>query len=95
MTFKKGAYDVFCPVPGHKALGMNVNLKVGSTAKTTAHTSAGSKSTTTTAAKEHGVERRASVREAWVREEHGVESGCSAASESEPRRTGVLRGRST
>ena len=41
VTFKNGAYDVFCPVPGHKALGMNVNLKVGSPAKTTAHTSSG------------------------------------------------------
>jgi uncharacterized cupredoxin-like copper-binding protein len=30
VTLKKGAYDIFCPVPGHKALGMNVNIKVGS-----------------------------------------------------------------
>ena len=29
VTFKKGAYDVFCPVPGHKALGMNMNISVG------------------------------------------------------------------
>jgi uncharacterized cupredoxin-like copper-binding protein len=29
VTLKKGAYDIFCPVPGHKALGMNVNIKVG------------------------------------------------------------------
>jgi uncharacterized cupredoxin-like copper-binding protein len=29
VTFKKGTYDVFCPVPGHKMLGMNVNLSVG------------------------------------------------------------------
>ncbi len=50
VTFKNGAYDVFCPVPGHKALGMNVNLKVVSV-KSTGHTSTGSKSTTTTAAK--------------------------------------------
>jgi uncharacterized cupredoxin-like copper-binding protein len=28
VTLKKGRYDVFCPVPGHKALGMNLNLKV-------------------------------------------------------------------
>ena len=41
MTFKKGAYDIYCPIPGHKALGMNVNINVGgvttgsaSTAKT-------------------------------------------------------------
>ena len=30
VTFKKGNYDVFCPVPGHKALGMNVNLVISS-----------------------------------------------------------------
>jgi hypothetical protein len=29
VTFKKGTYDVFCPVPGHKMLGMNLNLSVG------------------------------------------------------------------
>ena len=29
VTFKKGAYDINCPIPGHKALGMNVNVKVG------------------------------------------------------------------
>jgi uncharacterized cupredoxin-like copper-binding protein len=28
VTLKKGAYDIDCPVPGHKALGMNVNLSV-------------------------------------------------------------------
>ena len=29
VVFKSGdKYDVFCPVPGHKMLGMNVNLKV-------------------------------------------------------------------
>jgi uncharacterized cupredoxin-like copper-binding protein len=28
VTFKKGAYDIFCPVPGHKALGMNMNISV-------------------------------------------------------------------
>jgi uncharacterized cupredoxin-like copper-binding protein len=30
VTLKKGAYDIFCPVPGHKELGMNVNIRVGS-----------------------------------------------------------------
>jgi uncharacterized cupredoxin-like copper-binding protein len=30
VTLKKGKYDVFCPVPGHKALGMNVNLVISS-----------------------------------------------------------------
>jgi uncharacterized cupredoxin-like copper-binding protein len=29
VTLKKGAYDIDCPVPGHKALGMNVNISVG------------------------------------------------------------------
>jgi uncharacterized cupredoxin-like copper-binding protein len=33
VTLKKGKYDVYCPIPGHKALGMNVNLTVGSTSK--------------------------------------------------------------
>ncbi len=40
VTFKKGAYDVFCPVPGHKALGMNMNISVGGA--TTSNTSSGS-----------------------------------------------------
>jgi uncharacterized cupredoxin-like copper-binding protein len=32
VVFKGGAkYDVFCPVPGHKMLGMNVNLRVSGT----------------------------------------------------------------
>jgi uncharacterized cupredoxin-like copper-binding protein len=33
VTLKKGKYDIFCPVPGHKALGMNVNLVIGSSAQ--------------------------------------------------------------
>jgi uncharacterized cupredoxin-like copper-binding protein len=36
VTFKKGAYDIFCPVPGHKQLGMNINLSVGGGASATA-----------------------------------------------------------
>ncbi len=35
VTFKKGPYDIFCPIPGHKMLGMNVNIVVRSTAATT------------------------------------------------------------
>jgi uncharacterized cupredoxin-like copper-binding protein len=35
VTFKKGAYDVDCPIPGHKALGMNVDIKVGGSTTTT------------------------------------------------------------
>jgi uncharacterized cupredoxin-like copper-binding protein len=41
VTFKKGAYDIYCPVPGHKMLGMNVNISIGGAAATT---SSGSKS---------------------------------------------------
>jgi len=43
VTLKKGAYDIFCPIPGHKALGMNVNITVGGTAATTAKSSNSSK----------------------------------------------------
>src|ERR1700677_1496143 len=38
VTFKKGAYDIYCPIPGHKALGMNVNINVGGAATTSAGT---------------------------------------------------------
>jgi plastocyanin len=37
VTLKKGKYDVFCPVPGHKALGMNVNIAVGTAVHATAN----------------------------------------------------------
>lgn len=30
VTLQAGTYDVFCPIPGHKQLGMNVNITVGS-----------------------------------------------------------------
>ena len=36
VTLKKGKYDVFCPVPGHKALGMNMNIAVGTAVEATA-----------------------------------------------------------
>jgi plastocyanin len=40
VTFKSGRYDIFCPVPGHKALGMNVNIVVrGSVVVTSSSTS--------------------------------------------------------
>jgi uncharacterized cupredoxin-like copper-binding protein len=35
VTLKKGKYDVFCPVPGHKAMGMNADISVGSGTKLT------------------------------------------------------------
>jgi uncharacterized cupredoxin-like copper-binding protein len=38
VTLKKGAYDIYCPVPGHKALGMNVNINVGGAATTSTST---------------------------------------------------------
>jgi uncharacterized cupredoxin-like copper-binding protein len=41
VTFKKGAYDVFCPVPGHKMLGMNVNLSVSVATTTGSASSSG------------------------------------------------------
>ncbi len=39
VTLKKGTYDVYCPVPGHKMLGMNLNLRVGGTTPRTANNS--------------------------------------------------------
>jgi uncharacterized cupredoxin-like copper-binding protein len=41
VTFKKGAYDIDCPIPGHKALGMNVNITVGGSATTTSKSTSG------------------------------------------------------
>ena len=38
VTLKKGAYDIFCPIPGHKALGMNVNINVGGATTNSAST---------------------------------------------------------
>jgi uncharacterized cupredoxin-like copper-binding protein len=29
VTLKKGSYDVFCPLPGHKQRGMDVHVTVG------------------------------------------------------------------
>ena len=29
VTLQAGSYDVYCPVPGHKALGMNTEITVG------------------------------------------------------------------
>jgi uncharacterized cupredoxin-like copper-binding protein len=39
VTLKKGAYDIYCPIPGHKALGMNVNINVGGAAASGVSTS--------------------------------------------------------
>ncbi len=47
VVFKSGAkYDVFCPVPGHKMLGMNVNLKVSGPSVQTTNKSTTTKTTT-------------------------------------------------
>ena len=51
VTLKKGTYDLFCSVPGHKALGMDTKLQVGSggsgtaAAASTGSTSSGGGST--------------------------------------------------
>ena len=42
VTLKKGAYDIYCPIPGHKALGMNVNINVGGATTTAKSTSTSS-----------------------------------------------------
>jgi uncharacterized cupredoxin-like copper-binding protein len=44
VTLKKGAYDIDCPIPGHKALGMNVNINVGGAATTNSSTPKGGNS---------------------------------------------------
>jgi uncharacterized cupredoxin-like copper-binding protein len=49
VTFKKGPYDIFCPIPGHKALGMNVNIVVVTAGATSSSNS--SKGSTTTSSK--------------------------------------------
>jgi uncharacterized cupredoxin-like copper-binding protein len=43
VTLRKGTYDLFCSVPGHKALGMDTKLTVGSgtAAASTTSTSSG------------------------------------------------------
>jgi uncharacterized cupredoxin-like copper-binding protein len=48
VTLKKGAYDIFCPVPGHKMLGMNVNITVGSHSGSGASTASKTSTTSTT-----------------------------------------------
>jgi uncharacterized cupredoxin-like copper-binding protein len=51
VTLKDGKYDVFCPVPGHKMLGMNVNVAVSGS---TVHVSSSKKSTTTSSSTASG-----------------------------------------
>jgi plastocyanin len=47
VTFKSGSkYDIFCPIPGHKMLGMNMNVKVSGTAITTSSKSSTTPTTT-------------------------------------------------
>lgn len=44
VTLKNGTYDLFCSVPGHRALGMDTKLTVGSGASASATTSGGGSS---------------------------------------------------
>jgi uncharacterized cupredoxin-like copper-binding protein len=32
VTLKKGSYEIYCPVPGHKAMGMDMHVTVGGAA---------------------------------------------------------------
>jgi uncharacterized cupredoxin-like copper-binding protein len=54
VTFKAGKYDIFCPVPGHKMLGMNVNIVVSGAGAHTAAAKSGTAGTTTTTAASGG-----------------------------------------
>ncbi|HWE88463.1 MAG TPA: sulfocyanin-like copper-binding protein [Pseudonocardiaceae bacterium] len=38
VTLRAGSYDVFCPIDGHKGLGMDLTLTVGGAAATTSAT---------------------------------------------------------
>jgi hypothetical protein len=49
VALQDGSYDLFCPIGGHKALGMNAEVTVGAVAASTG-TTAGGPSTTTPAA---------------------------------------------
>jgi plastocyanin len=53
VTLKEGTYDVFCPIDGHRSLGMNAQITVGGSAA-----SAGSSSVTTAAATTSGAASR-------------------------------------
>jgi uncharacterized cupredoxin-like copper-binding protein len=51
VTLKSGSkYDIYCPVPGHKMLGMNMNVKVSGTAVTTSNKGSSGKTSGTNAA---------------------------------------------
>ncbi len=41
VTLQKGSYDVYCPVPGHKQQGMDVQISVGGAAMTTTTSGSG------------------------------------------------------
>jgi hypothetical protein len=40
VTLQNGSYDFFCPIPGHKSLGMNAEVAIGAAAASTGTTSA-------------------------------------------------------
>jgi plastocyanin len=47
VSFEKGAkYDIYCPIPGHKALGMNLNVVVSGAAAHTGKVTSGAIQTT-------------------------------------------------
>ena len=54
VTFKKGAYDIFCPIPGHKAMGMNVDIVVGAGTTGSSSRSGGAGTATTSSGGGYG-----------------------------------------
>ena len=54
VTLQAGSYDVFCPVPGHKEMGMDLQLRVASTAGAAPAAPAPTTAPTPTTAGSHG-----------------------------------------
>lgn len=54
VNLQAGTYDVFCPVPGHKEMGMDLQLQVASTAGATPAAPAPTTAPTPTTAASHG-----------------------------------------
>jgi len=48
VKLKDGKYDVFCPEPGHKAMGMNVNLVISASGGTSSTTTSNMPTNTST-----------------------------------------------
>lgn len=47
VTLQQGSYEIFCPIDGHKGLGMDVNVTVGTGSAGATTTNTGSGATTT------------------------------------------------